>query len=124
MRLVSTRSADDVIRRLTFIAPISAALLPNASRPRELTPEAARERLFEGLDGHSISVSDGTWHVRVYGICEEPGAWWLQLALEGSPKYTVTMRAPLFQTAPDTLCRISRWLADSSRTDDETLTVA
>jgi hypothetical protein len=122
MRLISTRSSDDAIRRLTFIASVSAVRSPSASRSRELTSESARERLFEGLDGHTISVSGGTWHVRVYGICEEPGAWWLQLSLEGSPDYTITMRTPLFETAADTLCRLSRWLTDS-RTD-ETLTVA
>ena len=125
MRFVSTRPSDAAIRRFAFIAPVSAGSSPGASsRSRQPTSDAARERLFKGLDGHAISVSDGTWHVRVYGICEEPGAWWLQLSLEGSPEYTVTMRAPLGQTAPDTLCRLSRWLADSPRTGDETLTVA
>ena len=116
MRLVSTRSADS-IRRFTFIAPISAPTL----RGRE--SESARERLFEGLDGHTISSTSGTWQVRVYSICEEPGAWWLQLSLDGNPEYTITMRTPLAETASDTLCRLSNWLASPSRAD-ETLTVA
>ncbi len=119
--LVSTRPADAAIRRLTFIAPISANPTLTTSRDRQLA--AARERLFEGLDGHTISGAEGTWRVRVYSICEEPGAWWLQLALEGRPEYTITIRTPLLETAPDTLCRLSRWLASPSQAD-ETLTVA
>ena len=79
---------------------------------------AARERLFEGLDGHTISGTGGTWHVRIYSICEEPGAWWLQLALEGNPEYTVTLRTPLLETAPETLCRLSHWLASQSPADE------
>jgi hypothetical protein len=120
MRLVSSRPADAAIPRLTFIAPISADPTLTTSRDRQLA--AARERLFEGLDGHTISGVGGTWRVRVYSICEEPGAWWLQVALEGKPEYTITLRTPLFETAPDTLCRLSRWVADPSTIDD-TLTV-
>jgi hypothetical protein len=120
MRLVSTRPPDAAIRRLTFIAPIADPTLAT-SRDRQLA--ALRKRLFEGLDGHTISGAGGTWRVRVYSICEEPGAWWLQLALEGKPEYTITIRTPLLETAPDTLCRLSRWLAGTSPAD-EALTVA
>jgi hypothetical protein len=79
---------------------------------------AARERLFEGLDGHTISTNGGTWRVRVYSICEEPGAWWLQLGLEGDPGYTVTLRTLLYETAPDTLGRLSRWLGHPSQAEE------
>ena len=112
MRLVSTRPTGAAIRRLTFIPPISANPTRTIARDGQLT--AARERLFEGLDGHTISGAAGTWRVRVYSICEEPGAWWLQLALEGKPEYTITIRTPPLETAPDTLCRLSRWLANPS----------
>jgi hypothetical protein len=121
MRLVFSRPADAAIRRLTFIAPISVDPMLTTARYRQMA--AARERLFEGLDGHTISGAGGTWRVRVYSICEEPGAWWLQLALEGKPEYTITIRTPLLETAPDTLGRLSRWLAGRSQTD-EVLTVA
>ena len=121
MRLVSTRPADAAIRRLTFIAPISGK--PTRAIPRDGEFAAARERLFDGLDGHTISSAGGTWRVRVYSICEEPGAWWLQLALEGKPEYTITIRTPLLETAPDTLCRLSRWLANPSEAE-EVLTLA
>jgi hypothetical protein len=121
MRLVSSRPVDAAIRRLTFIAPISAGPTLTTQRTRELA--AARERLFEGLDAHTITSVRGTWRVRVYSICEEPGAWWLQLALEGNPEYTITIRTPLLETAPETLGRLSRWLAGSSQAD-EALTIA
>jgi hypothetical protein len=122
MRLVRTRPDASVVRRFTFIAPVSAA--PYRSSADRRPAAAARERLFEGLDGHTISsLTGGTWKVRVYSIREEPGAWWLQLSLDGSPEYTITMRTPLLETAADTLCRLSRWLAAPSKTD-ETLTVA
>ena len=120
MRLVP-RTADATTRHLTYIAPVSVAPIRGAFRYRQMVE--ARERLFEGLDGHTISASGGTWQVRVYSICEEPGAWWLQLALEGSPEYTVTLRTPLLETAPETLSRLSRWLAKTSQADD-VLTVA
>jgi hypothetical protein len=121
MRLVSTRPADAAIRRLTFIAPISAVPTVGTMHDRQLA--AARERLFEGLDGHTISGIGCSWRVRVYSICPESGGWWLQLALEGKPEYTITLRTPLFETAPDTLGRLSRWLAGSAQAD-EALTVA
>jgi hypothetical protein len=115
MRLVP-RATEATTRRLTYIAPISVAP-PHASlRYRQIV--AARDRLFEGLDNHTISASGGTWQVRVYSICEEPGAWWLQLALEGSPEYTVTLRTPLHETAPETLSRLSRWLANTSEAEE------
>jgi hypothetical protein len=122
MRLVPRPAhAHAPIRRLTFIAPISVHHAGGASRSRLMV--AARERLFEGLDGHTISGGGGTWQVRVYSICEEPGAWWLQLALEGKPEYSITLRIPLLETAPETLCRLARWLAGPSQAD-EALTIA
>ena len=120
MRLVP-RTADATTRHLTYIAPISVAPIRGTFRYRQMVE--ARERLFEGLDGHTISAGGGSWQVRVYSICEGPGAWWLQLALEGNPEYTVTLRTPLFETAPGTLARLSRWLASPSQTE-EMLTVA
>lgn len=114
MRLVSSR--PDPIRRLTFISPISVDRTHGTLGDRQIV--ASRERLFEGLDGHTISANGGTWRVRVYSICEEPGAWWLQLALDGEPAYTVTLRTPLFETAPNTLCRLARWIVSPSQSDD------
>ena len=120
MRLVFSRP-QDAVRRLTFIAPLSVPEPVAVRRPMAVA--AARERLFESLDGRTITVTGRTWEIRVHGISEEPGAWWLQLSLKGSPEYTITMRTPLFQTAHDTMCRLSRWLADPSQAD-EALTVA
>jgi hypothetical protein len=113
MRLVSTRPPD-IARRLTFIAPVSA--------PASEASDAARERLFEGLDGRSISTASHTWQVRIYSISEEPAGWWLQLQLDGEPEYTITMRAPRFQTAHDTLVRLAHWLTDSHT--DKAVTLA
>ena len=120
MRLVH-RMTDATIRHLTYIAPVSVGPVGGTFRYRQMM--AARERLFEGLDGHTITTADGTWRVRVYSICEEPGAWWLQLALEGDPEYTGTLRTRLYETAPETLDRLSRWLSRTSQ-PDEALTIA
>ena len=119
MRLVP-RAADSISRHLTYIAPISVEPIRRTFRYRQMV--ATRERLFEGLDGHTINRRGRTWQVRVYSICEEPGAWWIQLALEGDPEYTITFRTPLVETAPETLCRLSRWLDSSS--EDGTLNIA
>ena len=118
MRLVDNRSSDAASRRLTFIAHVSADL-PSS---RETTTADVRERLYEGLDGQSIAVGSRTWQVRIYSICDEPAAWWLQLQLEGDPKYTITMRTPRFQTAHEMLYRLAAWLTDPHA--DEAITVA
>jgi hypothetical protein len=120
MRLVP-RAADSSTRRLTYIAPIPVEPVRGTFRYRQMV--AARERLFEGLDGHTINRQGHTWQVRVYSICEEPGAWWIQLALEGDPEYTITIRTSLLETAPETLFRLSGWLDSSSETD-AALTIA
>jgi hypothetical protein len=120
MRSVHIQPRDGAFRRFTFITPVSAEAPTN----RQLTPaDSARERLFEGLDGQPISAGSQTWRVRIYSICEEPAVWWLQLQLDGSPEYAITMRMPRFQTAHDTLSRLSRWLADAVPADDS-ITIA
>jgi hypothetical protein len=118
MRLVP-RSADAANRHLTYIAHVTVAPIRGTFRYRQMV--AARERLFEGLDGHTINRRGRTWQVRVYSICEEPGAWWLQVALEGDPEYTITFRTPLLETAPETLSRLALWLETSEA--EATLTI-
>jgi hypothetical protein len=115
MRLVP-RTADSALRQLTYIAPITVQPIRGTFRYRQMA--AARERLFEGLDGHTINRRGRTWEVRVYSICEEPGAWWVQLGLEGDPEYTITFRIPLLETAPETLCRLSQCLDSASQSDE------
>ena len=117
MRSIDHRLPDTSFRRFTFIAPVAAD--PPDSRP--LNAADVREHLFEGLDGQSITAGTRTWQVRVYSISDEPAAWWLQLQLEGDPKYTITMRTPRFQTAHGTLHRLASWLTDAHA--DEAITV-
>lgn len=72
---------------------------------------ATRERLFQGLDGQLLSAESGCWRVRVYSIWGERNSWWLQLALEGEPEYTVTMRTALGDDGTQALKSLTKWLA-------------
>jgi hypothetical protein len=112
------RMSDVAFRRFTFIPKVS----PDRPGGRQFTTADIRERLFEGLDGQSIVVGSSTWQVRIYSICDEPAAWWLQLQLDGDPKYTITMRTPRFQTAHEMLHRLASWLTDPRA--DEAITAA
>ncbi len=118
MRLVPFQPTDAAVRRLTFIAPVSKEQSLEDRRTRQWSSPDSRERLFQGLDGKAIQVNGRSWQIRVYSICQEPGVWWLQLSLDGDPEYTVTMRTSAFQTAHDTMSRLSGWLSDPSLADE------
>ena len=121
MRLVPFQPTQAAAHRLTFIAPVSLVQSLKAWADRQRT---SREGLFEELDGEVIRANGCSWRIRVYSICEELGAArWLQLSLDGDPEYAVTMRTSAFQTAQDTIARLSDWLSNRPLADD-TVTVA
>jgi hypothetical protein len=87
-------------------------VVENSARHDPLpTGHAVRERLFENLDGQLLNADSGCWRVRVYSIWGERGSWWLQLALEGEPEYTVTMRTAFGDDGTRALKSLTKWLA-------------
>lgn len=61
------------------------------SQPAETRP-LSPERLFEALDGRMISARGQEWLVEIYSVRAEEGATFLQIALHGSPSFTLLMR--------------------------------
>jgi len=50
------------------------------------------ERLFEALDGRMISVRGQDWLVEIFSVRAEARATFLQIALHGTPSFTMLMR--------------------------------
>jgi hypothetical protein len=49
------------------------------------------DRLFVGLDGRALSVAGGDWLVNVFGVSDQAGHRWVQLAVAGSKYYMLTL---------------------------------
>jgi hypothetical protein len=86
--------------------------LPQAASARRSVPMA--ERLFASLDGRDLMVGGEAWHIEVYGICEDAGRRWVQMAIDGPRHHMLTLvlatRAGV-QQAVDT---VTRWLEEPS----------
>jgi len=50
------------------------------------------ETVFDILDGHYYLVNGVLRHVEVYGIYDEDGHRWVQLALDRDPRWMMTLR--------------------------------
>ncbi len=72
------------------------------------------ERLFAALDGRNLLVSGQAWHLEVYGICEEAGRRWVQLAIDGPQHYMLTLALAAGSGAAQTVRTLSSWLAHPS----------
>ena len=75
------------------------------------------DRLFEDLDGRRLTVGDKDWCVVVYGVFDEPGRRWVQLALDGSRIEVVTLRLAPTEGLDRAVQSLAQWLADPSATD-------
>jgi hypothetical protein len=76
----------------------------------------APDDVYEALEGRIIKLFDRAWRVRVYGICDADRWRWLQLSLEGSPDYAVTVRTSPSTGASATVRVLTRWLANPDAT--------
>lgn len=50
------------------------------------------EAVFHALDGHRFEIDGGACNVEVYGVYDDGGRRWVQLALEGERRRMVTVR--------------------------------
>jgi hypothetical protein len=80
-----------------------------AEKPVHL-PKA--ERLFAALDGRDLLVRGQAWHLEVYGICEEAGRRWIQVAVDGPHHYMLTLALATRSGVRQAVRTLSNWLED------------
>lgn len=76
------------------------------------TPPSAAERLFARLDGRDVLVDGEAWHIEVYGICEDAGRRWVQLAIDGPQHHMLTLALATRAGVRQAVAAVSRWLED------------
>ena len=97
------------------MAPPSASpARPGLRRP---TRPPAPDRLFAALDGRDLVVSGLQWHLEVYGICEQAGRRWIQVAVDGPQHHMLTMALAADLGARQAVRAISGWLANPAVSD-------
>jgi hypothetical protein len=68
------------------------------------------ERLFAALDGRDLLVRGQAWHLEVYGICEEAGRRWIQVAVDGPHHYMLTLALATQSGVRQAVTTLSKWL--------------
>jgi len=86
------------LKTLTTADPVRPFAVPTA------------ERLFAGLDGRNLVVRGQAWHIEVYGICEEAGRRWVQVAIDGPQHYMLTLALATRSGVQQAVAGVSRWL--------------
>ncbi len=79
---------------------------------RRSTQPPGPDRLFAALDGRDLVVSGRRWHLEVYGICEQAGRRWIQVAVDGPQHHMLTMALAADLGARQAVRAISGWLAN------------
>ena len=74
------------------------------------------ERLFTALDGRDLLVRGVAWHVEVYGICEDAGRRWIQLAVDGPHHHMLTLALATRHGVRQAVRTVSTWLEEPSET--------
>jgi hypothetical protein len=72
----------------------------------------APDRVFAALDGRDLVVSGTRWHVEVYGIAEQAGRRWIQLAVDGPRHHMLTLALAADRGIRQVVRDLSAWLAD------------
>ena len=79
--------------------------------------------LFQALDGRSLSVSSSQWLIEMYGVFEQQGSYWVQLALRGPSDYSVAVKISPRDTEIQVLEALSMWVAEPSDTSGRVLSL-
>ena len=69
---------------LGFASPTALCQASHADGPLE--------SVFEALDGREFEIDGAACHVEVYGIWDDGGHRWVQLALDGNRHQMLTLR--------------------------------
>jgi len=102
-------------RNLSAVAPRHAPALRHS--PRRESGPPRQDLVFAALDGRDLVVSGSEWHVEVYGICEQAGRRWIQLALDGPRHHMVTLALAADLGVRQVVRVLSDWLADPPESD-------
>ena len=102
-------------RNLSAVAPRHAPALRHS--PRRESGPPRQDLVVAALDGRDLVVSGSEWHVEVYGICEQAGRRWIQLALDGPRHHMVTLALAADLGVRQVVRVLSDWLADPSESD-------
>ena len=86
--------------------------LPAAASVRRAAP--LDERLFASLDGRDLLVRGEAWHIEVYGICEDAGRRWVQMAIDGPQHHMLTLALATRAGVRQAVAAVSHWLEDPS----------
>jgi len=70
------------------------------------------ERLFEALDGRTVSARGRQWLIEIYSVRQESDATWLQLALQGESSHSLLMRLAPDDRPKHAVRVISAWLGN------------
>ena len=73
---------------------------------------SAPDRIFEALDGRRLRVKGHDWRVEVYGVFQDAGRRWVQLALEGEQHQVLTLRLAPTHGPRQAIRSLSSWLTD------------
>ncbi|MEO8480666.1 MAG: hypothetical protein ABI634_00560 [Acidobacteriota bacterium] len=79
-------------------------------------PLQKSELIFAALDGRDLLVSGQAWHLEVYGICEEAGRRWIQVAVDGPHHYMLTLALATQSGVRQAVKTLSKWLEDPAET--------
>jgi hypothetical protein len=74
------------------------------------------QRLFTELDGRDLQVNGESWHLEVYGILEDAGKRWVQLALDGPTHQMLTLALAARSSVEQVIRALSKWLEDPAET--------
>lgn len=70
------------------------------------------ERLFASLDGRDLLVGGEAWHIEVYGICEDAGRRWVQMAIDGPQHHMLTLALATRDGVRQAVAAVSHWIAN------------
>ena len=79
-----------------------------------MAKSSAPDRFFAALDGRDVVVSGARWHVEVYGICDQSGRRWIQLAVDGPRHHMLTLALAADEGIRQVVRTLSSWLANPS----------
>ena len=76
------------------------------------------DELFATLDGCAMVTDGGTWRIEIQSIFDDGGYRWIQFALDGMPRYSLTFRIPTEEDARAAVLALSSWLTGLLIPDD------
>jgi hypothetical protein len=83
-----------------------------------VTPRLTADRFFEALDGCFLHAQGCECRVEVYGVFEDAGQRWIQLALETDSVQLVTLRLGPKQSPRHAVRSLASWFSHLTRSGE------